>query len=558
MADAVVDRLVALIEADIRPFQTQLRKLEGQVNSSSRRMASSFKTFNRELASTSRFLGVGGLGGRIGIASAMAATYYAVDRATRAMGKLGEAVTRTGIKFDQSKLGDAQAWADDWESAGDRVNVVLSKLFSGQYSWGDIFSGQVKRDVQPRTDQHVVGTKGDLGEIPADAAMLDKINEDLALLDKSLQKWRDAANDAAEGATDSVRSFTHSLMDNPKDWMGALMGLGKGISGDIVDAGLFGSGPYAKMLGTAGPSGGGPGGVIGDAFGRLFGGGRDFGNPVPVEVVGVSGSGTVGGLLAGVSGGGTGKDMMSRILGGGTPLGVSGSGSGGASALASSSPSFLDLIARAEGTAGAAGGGYNTTLGYGRFLPGGTEQNLTSMTLDQVRALQTSMLSNPANSFNSSAAGRYQITRSTLDDLRTKLGLSGSELYDPQMQDALALNLAQMRGPGGVASTWAGVGQQSPGFLSQLLAMFPHFASGGSFAAGRPFIAGEQGPELVVPRAPGTVIPNGGGMGGGVTIIDRRTNAPPIQQRGNTLIIADHDKLMRGRYGIKPVQTGRT
>lgn len=331
------------------------------------------------------------------------------------------------------------------------------------------------------------------------------------------------------------------------------MGLGKGISGDIVDAGLFGSGPYAKMFGTAGPSGGGPGGLIGDAFGRLMGGGRDFGNPVPVEVVGVSGSGTAN-LLGSAAGS---KDMISRILGGGLtgPYTATGSGptpaaAAAAAAAGSSGIPFLDMISKAEGNTG-----YNTSLGYGKYLPGGVEQNLTGMTLDQIRGVQTQILNNPANTFNSSAVGRYQITRRTLDSLRTKLGLSGGELYDPAMQDALALNLAQMRGPNasGLTNEWAGLGNQSSGFMSQLLAMFPHFASGGPVSAGRPYVVGERGPEMFVPGSSGSIVP-----GGGITIIDRRVNAPPIQQRGNTLVIADHDKLMRSRYGIKPTQVGRT
>ena len=44
------------------------------------------------------------------------------------------------------------------------------------------------------------------------------------------------------------------------------------------------------------------------------------------------------------------------------------------------------------------------------------------------------------------------------------------------------------------------------------------FADGGSVVAGRPAVVGEAGPELFVPRTAGTIIPNGGGMGGSVTV----------------------------------------
>ena len=71
----------------------------------------------------------------------------------------------------------------------------------------------------------------------------------------------------------------------------------------------------------------------------------------------------------------------------------------------------LDHIARSEGTATQPGGGYNTSLGYGRYLSGGKEQNLTSMTLDQILALGDHMRRQPGNP-NSSALGRYQIVGS--------------------------------------------------------------------------------------------------------------------------------------------------
>ncbi len=43
------------------------------------------------------------------------------------------------------------------------------------------------------------------------------------------------------------------------------------------------------------------------------------------------------------------------------------------------------------------------------------------------------------------------------------------------------------------------------------------FAAGGDYAAGRPILVGERGPELMMPRSAGTVIPNHA-LGGGVTI----------------------------------------
>lgn len=103
----------------------------------------------------------------------------------------------------------------------------------------------------------------------------------------------------------------------------------------------------------------------------------------------------------------------------------------------------LELIAAAEGTGT---NGYNVSLAHGAFLPGGQEQNLSAMTLDAIDRLQSFMLEHPANTFNSSALGKYQITRTTLRDLRAQLGLSGDQLYTPELQDRLAMQLYQQRG----------------------------------------------------------------------------------------------------------------
>ncbi len=44
------------------------------------------------------------------------------------------------------------------------------------------------------------------------------------------------------------------------------------------------------------------------------------------------------------------------------------------------------------------------------------------------------------------------------------------------------------------------------------------FADGGNFSGGKPIVVGERGPELIVPRRSGTVLPMDGGEGGGMTI----------------------------------------
>lgn len=103
---------------------------------------------------------------------------------------------------------------------------------------------------------------------------------------------------------------------------------------------------------------------------------------------------------------------------------------------------LLDLIGKSEGTD--RGRGYDETLAYG-LLTGGPV-NLVRMSLDEVDGLQTRMLRHPANRWNSSACGRYQIVRTTLRDLRNRLHLPGTEKFDAALQDRLACFLLGRRG----------------------------------------------------------------------------------------------------------------
>jgi hypothetical protein len=113
---------------------------------------------------------------------------------------------------------------------------------------------------------------------------------------------------------------------------------------------------------------------------------------------------------------------------------------GGGKGKAAKAENLLDLIASVE-----SGGGYNTTLADGKYLAGG-ERELTTKTLDEIDRIQTEILNNPANKTGASPAGRYQIVRKTLRGLRDELGLSGNELFTPELQDKLATALINRRG----------------------------------------------------------------------------------------------------------------
>src|SRR3954447_26633725 len=56
---------------------------------------------------------------------------------------------------------------------------------------------------------------------------------------------------------------------------------------------------------------------------------------------------------------------------------------------------------------------------------------ITQMTIAELQNHQPGF----SKSFGSSASGAYQFMHATLKDLRQKMGLSGSEIFEPNLQD---------------------------------------------------------------------------------------------------------------------------
>jgi len=104
----------------------------------------------------------------------------------------------------------------------------------------------------------------------------------------------------------------------------------------------------------------------------------------------------------------------------------------------------LDLIGYTEGTD--KGRGYNETLDYGAYTGGDVE--LVKMTLDELDKLQTKMLRHPKNKLKSSAAGRYQIVRTTAREIREKLPdrYPSDRKFDKDCQDEMGCYLLGLRG----------------------------------------------------------------------------------------------------------------
>lgn len=98
---------------------------------------------------------------------------------------------------------------------------------------------------------------------------------------------------------------------------------------------------------------------------------------------------------------------------------------------------LLDFIAKAESA-----GNYNA---YYRHARNTNDPKITSMTLAQLRDWQDEFVG--SRGMPSSAAGRYQIIRNTLDSLINTMGLNRSTtVYDPNTQDLMAVKLLEGRG----------------------------------------------------------------------------------------------------------------
>jgi muramidase (phage lysozyme) len=67
---------------------------------------------------------------------------------------------------------------------------------------------------------------------------------------------------------------------------------------------------------------------------------------------------------------------------------------------------------------------------------------ITTMTIGDLVDLQGSL----TKKFGSSASGGYQFMRGTLQDLARELGLRGTQIFDPNLQDRLAYHLLKRRG----------------------------------------------------------------------------------------------------------------
>lgn len=90
-------------------------------------------------------------------------------------------------------------------------------------------------------------------------------------------------------------------------------------------------------------------------------------------------------------------------------------------------------------------GGIEAPRGY-ETIYGNNQDKLTKpitrMTVDELLENQSGF----TKAFRSSASGRYQFMRATLDDLKKQLGLRGGQIFDSNLQDRLGYHLLRRRG----------------------------------------------------------------------------------------------------------------
>ena len=138
-------------------------------------------------------------------------------------------------------------------------------------------------------------------------------------------------------------------------------------------------------------------------------------------------------------------------------------------------PALFELIGNKE-----AGGNYNAFYGNAR----NNEVDFTKMKVKDVRSWQDRFVKQGSRS---SAVGKYQIIRKTMDQLISDLNLTGDELFDEAMQDKMATKLADKRG----YSKWKSGSLSDEQFANNLAKEWASFPVIGGDKHGRSYYAGD-------------------------------------------------------------------
>ena len=85
-------------------------------------------------------------------------------------------------------------------------------------------------------------------------------------------------------------------------------------------------------------------------------------------------------------------------------------------------------------------------------------------------------------------------------------------------------------------------------------------AAGGDVSGGTPYLVGEKGPELMIPRGSGTIIPNDkmGGIGGTTSVTNNYINAIDTKSFEDRLYGSSGAIWAANQYATKNIATTRS
>lgn len=156
--------------------------------------------------------------------------------------------------------------------------------------------------------------------------------------------------------------------------------------------------------------------------------------------------------------------------------------------------------------------------------------------LNEQQQLSRQLAEGIADSFREAFKGLLFQAQSLEEALSNLFGRLADQLFN------IAFNLAVFQNPFGFAGSV--FGQVLPGFEKR--------AAGGPVSAGSPYIVGERGPELFVPRTSGTIVPNGAGGVSVVVNVDAKGtsvqgNEPNSEALGRVISASVQAEIIRQR-----------
>lgn len=382
-------------------------------------------------------------------------------------------------------------------------------------------SGADMASLLAKENQHAVNMGRDSAKTAIDTVEAvskanGKLTEGVVTATVAVEKLAVTLQNDVYDRLDTFATLTDKVLDTVQHALDKYDGVNgtKGSSGKAGKAGV----DWSHVLGAAST-----GSMMSAGAGALAGG-------IPTLGMGAAPGALLGGMTGAVVFGGT--DLISQLMRDNTSDGQTHGGTlHGGKIVPTQSPQMmkvLDAIASVESP------GYDYKVGEKQ---GKNSEILTDKTLAEIHAMQLSM---PKQGFLSSAVGRYQFTTDTLTETVKRLGYSMDTKFSPAVQDALAADLVRRNidksssasgAADAMAGTWAGlrnknnvgaydgVNGNSAGNLpfSTMRDLISHVPTDDKYANGGitkgASIAGEAGPEAVIPLPNGRAIPLNINMG---------------------------------------------